>query len=182
MVAVLPGCKMAPQLNLDSLELHDSQGNFVQVKNLKGKKATAFLFLSPDCPLCINVSKTINEMAIKYGSKGISFIAVFPGTFYTADTINNFKSQYQIQLTALMDEEFQLTKMMHATVTPQVVVINTDEQIVYTGAIDDRSKKLGEKRQVIQNHYLENVLDAMLSDKDIAVKETEPVGCYIEFE
>ena len=182
LVSLPLACKREPQVSLGQLQLIDTQGNTIAVKDLKGARATAFLFLSPDCPLCINVSKTINEMAEVYTKSGVSFITVFPGNFYTADTINSFRNQYRIGLPALMDEAFQLTKMVNATVTPQVVVMNTEEQIIYTGAIDDRSKKLGEKSQVIQHPYLKNVLDALLANEAIPVKVTEPVGCYIEFE
>ncbi len=175
-------CKREPSVNLEPLQLKDTRGNVVSVASLKGAQATVFLFLSPDCPLCINVSKTINEMAELYSKRGVSFITVFPGNFYSSDTINSFREQYHIDLPALMDGSFQLTRMLNATVTPQVVVVNADEEIIYTGAIDDRSKKLGEKSQVIKNPYLERVLDALLAKNEIPVKVTEPVGCFIEFE
>lgn len=182
LVLVPLACKRDPKVNFEQLELKDTNGNVIPVVTLKGVQATAFLFLSPDCPLCINVSKTINEMAEEYTKRGVSFITVFPGNFYSTDTINSFREQYQIGLPALMDGNFKLTKMLNATVTPQVVVVNANEELIYSGAIDDRSKKLGEKRQVIQNPYLQRVLDAMLAKNEIPVKETEPIGCYIEFE
>lgn len=174
------GCRNELSDQLSVLELPTLSGTPVSLKNEMGAVATVYLFLSPDCPMCISSSGDIRELAELYRSQGISFLTVYPGTFYSVSEIDSFHTHYNIGLPAIMDTALVLTKMLHATVTPEVVVLNPESDILYSGAINERAASLGKKRQLVGKHYLKNVLDAVLSNKTIPFKRVNPVGCFIE--
>lgn len=49
----------------------------------------------------------------------------------------------------------------------------------YAGKIDNGFENIGKKRQVVTEHYLRDALESILLQKEIEIKETQPVGCFI---
>lgn len=172
------GNKLGEQLG--ALNLPTLSGAPVSLVEEMGSVATVYLFLSPDCPMCISSSGDIRELAQAYHSHGIAFLTVYPGTFYSKSEIDSFHTHYNIGLPAILDTGLVLTKMVSATVTPEVVVISPESEILYSGAINERAASLGKKRQLVGMHYLKEVLDAVLAKKAIPFKRINPVGCFIE--
>ena len=79
-----------------------------------------------------------------------------------------------------MDTALVLTKLLEATVMLEVVVLSPEYETLYSGAINERAASLGKKRQMVGEHYLKKVLDAILSEKALPFKRVNPVGCFIE--
>lgn len=172
------GNKLSEQLSI--LEMPALSGTTVSLKKEMGSSATVYLFLSPDCPMCISSSGDIRELAESFTSQGISFLTVYPGTYYSVSEIDSFHTHYNIGLPAILDTAFVLTKLLDATVTPEVVVLSPEYETLYSGAINERAASLGRKRQLVGEHYLKKVLEAVLSKKAIPFKRVNPVGCFIE--
>src|SRR4051812_36795525 len=84
-------------------ELKSIDGSAYSFNNLKLNKATVIIFLSPDCPMCQNYTLTIKELNDKYSKSNISFIAVFPGTWYSVKDVIDFKDEYKLNISMLMD-------------------------------------------------------------------------------
>ncbi|PZQ83106.1 MAG: thioredoxin family protein, partial [Flavobacterium johnsoniae] len=66
-----------------------------------------------------------------------------------------------------------------ATKTPHVYILqktSKGNQVKYIGAIDDN---YGDEKAVKQK-YVENAVDALLKNKEVAVKETKAIGCSIK--
>lgn len=143
-------------------------------------KATVIYFLSPECPLCQSYTLTINNLATAYKSKGIAFIGIVPGKEHSLSTILNYKRSYKLNLTILVDEQLKLTKQLGATITPEVIVLSTQKQILYKGRIDNWAYELGRKRKVITDHNLKDAIEAILHHQPIKTTQTKAVGCFIE--
>ncbi len=139
-----------------------------------------FIFLAPDCPLCVNYTLTINDLAARYTSAGINFYTVYPGTFYTLNEIRNFQSDHHVQIPGVMDNEYKITRHTDATVTPQAVVMDKSGDIIYTGAIDNWAYTQGGKRQNITEFYLKDALEAIAKGNKPEIRKTEAIGCFIE--
>lgn len=143
-------------------------------------KASVFVFISPECPLCQNYSKVLNELYEKYSLENIQFYGVAAGSTYSMDEVGSYRENYGILFPIIMDKEYQLAHLFGATKTPEVVVINKKKEIIYNGAIDNWAFALGKKRQVVTEHYLFDVLEAVVSNQQIKVAHTETIGCIIE--
>lgn len=143
-------------------------------------KASVFIFLSPECPLCQNYSKVLNELYKKYSVENIQFYGVASGSTYSVDEVESYRTSYEISFPIIMDIEYQFAHLFGASKTPQVFVLDEKKEIIYNGAIDNWAFALGKKRQVVTEHYLSDVLEAIVSNQQIKVAQTETIGCIIE--
>ncbi|WP_293312031.1 redoxin domain-containing protein [Pedobacter sp. UBA5917] len=140
------------------------------------KKNTAFVFLSPECPLCKNYMLILNELCKKYPQ--VSIVGIVPGKSYTLKDIKQFAVDYKADFEIYLDQKKTLTKILKAKVTPETVVVDQKGNVRYRGLIDNWQANLGVKRKVITEHYLDDALD-QINETSYKYTETAPVGCLI---
>ena len=168
------------QLNEIPLLTPDDQT--IYLNNISQSPAMVITFFSPECPISENYTLTINKIASEYGVKNIRFIQVFPGTIYSDEKIMDFITFHKLAPEIVLDRQLELTEFFGASVTPETFVLDNENNIIYSGAIDNWVVDLGSKRQVITEFYLQDALDAALLGKLPEIKKTKPVGCFIEKE
>jgi peroxiredoxin len=139
---------------------------------------TLFVFLSPECPLCQNYSKTLKEIRLQY-HREVRLYGIIPGKAYSAKEVVAFEKKYNTGFTLLIDKNKQLAKYLNATVTPQAILLNNRLQLVYSGAIDDWAIAPGKKRLKASKYYLEDAIEQSLKLLPVAIAKTNPVGCKI---
>lgn len=142
---------------------------------------SVYIFLSESCPICQNQTLVLRQLYSEYSTKGISFTGLFPNQEYsTKESIEKFKTKYQLVFDLKRDEGQRMVKKFAATTNPQIFVVrNSTQQVLYKGKVNNGFENIGKKRAVITEHYLRDALESILHQKQIAVKETQPVGCYI---
>ncbi|MFF5381461.1 redoxin domain-containing protein [Pedobacter suwonensis] len=145
-------------------------------KKIELEKNTAFVFLSPECPLCKNYISVLNTLAKQYPS--VNLIGIIPGKSYTVDEIRIFVNEYDILFDVYLDRNKLLTNTLGAKVTPETILIDHKGNIRYRGLIDNWQAKLGVKRKVITEHYLENAMKDV-SNLNYIFMQTKPIGCLI---
>jgi len=155
-------------------------GNEKEIVDFDKYNATVLTYLSPECPLSENYTKTINDLEQTFQHNNIRFINVFAGKYYSRAAIDSFKIAYALTQSEIYDETFILAQTLNASVTPEVFVINAKGELVYAGAIDNWAVDLGQKRQVITAFYLNDVLGAIVNNTPIPYSKTTAVGCFIE--
>ena len=180
MSAYIAACSSSQYHNEDEIIVNDLNNQQVHLNLSDDVNLNVFFFLSPECPFCINYTKTISEIINNKSYSDISFHAVYPGTYYSNEEIRQFHKDYNFVIDVLIDPEMSLTHRLEATVTPQVIIVDHSGKTVYTGAIDNWAVDTGVKRQVISEHYLSDALQSALIGKTPKVSKTKPVGCYIE--
>jgi peroxiredoxin len=139
------------------------------------KPLTALVFLSPDCPLSQNYTLVLNSIQ----NRDVEIVGVFTGDNHKRSDINNFRKKYRIQFPLVRDPQQKLAEFSNATITPQVFLYDSNNVLVYKGAIDDWVISLGKKKQQAEQHYLQNAITGYLQHKKIEPSETKAVGCYI---
>lgn len=140
-------------------------------------KPAVVIFLAPDCPLSKNYAPVLNSLAKKHPK--INFFGIFPGKSYSFEEISDYGKDYGVSFPLLSDPLKRLSGYLKAKVTPEVILINQQGVVLYTGLIDNWAVSLGKKRQVITNHYLDDAISQYESGKQITVSHTDPVGCLI---
>ena len=165
---------------LSTIQISSLDGLPVRTDFINGNYASVFVFLAPDCPLSQNYTLTLNRLYENYIDSSVFFYGIIPGNSHPAEKVQEFASKYQIGYPVFFDHNLTLTKFLNATTTPEVFVASFDEKIIYHGAIDNWATALGDHRQVITEHYLDDALKSFVSRKEITIKETKPVGCLIE--
>ena len=165
---------------MSDIELKDISGREVNLNEAAGNTLTVFIFMSTDCPLCINYTKTITEIRKEFSGRGVAFISVYSGQYFTQEEILNFHHDTNFELSGLLDLDFYLARKLGATVTPEAVVLSPKGEKLYSGAIDNWMYETGKKRSVITQKYLESALNHILNGQEANPRHTEPIGCFIE--
>jgi len=152
----------------------------IKAINLK-EEYLVFVFMSPECPLSENYTKTIKDLSTKYKKNNVGFYFIFPGKFYPRPQIEVFIRKYKLQTKMIIyDPENFFQKFFSATITPEAFLTDTTGTILYQGAIDNWAITLGKQRQVITEHYIADAIDSAFKNEKVKTKKTRAVGCIIE--
>jgi hypothetical protein len=142
------------------------------------KPLTLFIFLSPECPLSKNYTLTLNNLFQQYNQQ-VQFYGCVSGKGFSYDEIKSFVGTYKILFPFFVDENKKLTNYISATVTPEVMLLDKNDEMIYKGAIDDWVQDLGKQKLTVSKHYLQDAIESFLHHKPVAVKETKAYGCFI---
>ncbi len=104
---------------------------------------------------------------------------IVPGTAYTTKDMAAFQNKYHIAYPILIDAEQKFTQYLKATVTPQVILLDKEGTLIYTGAIDDWVQAQGKKKQQPTQHYLQDAIQQSLQPEVVKIKKTTVFGCKI---
>jgi hypothetical protein len=141
-------------------------------------KATVLLFVTTDCPISNRYAPEVARLFKSFASKGVSFWLIYPNPADTPQAIRDHRASFGYPMQALRDPGHALAKFVHATVTPEAVVV-AGERVVYRGRIDDRYVELGVQRPAPTRLDLEDALGAVLAGKPVQLPTTQAVGCVI---
>jgi thiol-disulfide isomerase/thioredoxin len=139
------------------------------------------IFMAFDCPITQKYMTTIKEIAQKYQSQQIFVVGYFPAGLSKKQE-SEFRQEYQVpeMIKFVDDKKHELTNKYAATITPEVVLIDKNQVLIYQGAIDNWFFELGRYRPEITAHYLTDAIEATLSGLQPPVKKTEAIGCFIQ--
>jgi hypothetical protein len=137
-----------------------------------------FVFLSPECPLCQNYTVVLNALQKEYGDR-LCMYGIIPGRSYSAATIDAFARKYKIAYPLLIDGTFRLSHYLRAGTTPEVILLDDRQGLVYRGAIDNWVKDLGKRSAGPTENYVRDAIGHALKKEPVAEKRIRPVGCLI---
>jgi len=136
-----------------------------------------FVFLNVECPICQKYQgdfKSIHQLNDK-----ILVYYVFPGQQKKEDILRFCSYDSMTSKSIVSDSDFILSKSLGALITPQAIVLK-NQKTVYAGKIDDRFLNLGASKPKAGINYVNNALFSLSRNEDVRIKQTEPVGCFIE--
>lgn len=140
--------------------------------------ATVIILLSPECPMCINYTSLMKSIHNKYGLK-LNIAGLVPGMAYNDHAINEFSNTYKLNFPVYMDSSMKLTKYLKGEVTPQAFLFDYNGSLVYNGALDNWLSSLGKKRTIVDEHYLLNAIEQLLSGTKVSLSYIKPQGCLL---
>ncbi len=145
----------------------------------KDLNAEYFFFFAPDCPVSINYTLFLREFSKNLSADEKAYLIV-PSPFYSKKEVVDFQEEYFLNIPSFLDPENELVKAFDASVTPEVVAVDSVGKVFYQGRIDDWIESLGVKRRSAQNNYLLKAIENYHSGKPVDPNYVEPVGCLIE--
>ncbi len=146
--------------------------------HLNDKSLSLFIFLSPECPLCQNYTKIINQLQEQFKTQ-VAIYGIVPGNAYTSKELLTFSDKYLTTFNILIDTKQLLTRYLNATVTPQAILLDSKGNLIYTGAIDDWAQGQGKKKINASQHYIKDAIQQSLQSADVTIKKTTAYGCKI---
>ena len=182
MAGVLPIGQPAPESTIKMKNAVDGKLKSVSIADVAGKSGTLVVFTCDHCPFARGWEGRIVELGNSYVKKGIGVILInandpseheedgFAGMQARAKSAN-------MQIPYVIDETSNVARAFGATVTPEVFLFDRRGKLAYHGAVDDNRKEPDK----VQNHYLKEALDAVVSGKPPALPETKSLGCSIKY-
>lgn len=146
----------------------------------KDAAAVALVFTCNHCPVAIACEDRIIELQKAYKDKNVQVIAINVNNT-EQDKLDMMKERVEqkgYNFPYLYDPTQKVAKDFGARVTPDVVLLDKDRNVVYTGLIDDAPLEPAKA----QKHYLRDAIDAVLAGKSPSTNETKAQGCGIKFE
>lgn len=141
-------------------------------------KVKVYYFLSPECPLCQNYAVAMRELKNKFPQ--IEFIGIVPGKEYNSEEVRKYLIRFGLEFNTYFDPDFELSNALGAEITPEAFLLDQNGKVLYSGAIDNWAISLGQKRTLITERYLEEAIAARLENREIKIKSTSAVGCFIQ--
>lgn len=156
----------------------------VSLKDYKDAKGYIVVFTCNHCPYAVAYEDRIIALDRKYSKLGYPVIAINPNNPAKQKEDSFEKMQQRAREKSftfpyLLDEGQKIYPQYGATKTPHVYVLQKTKkgnQVKYIGAIDDNY----EDAAAVKQKYVENAVDALLKNKEVAVKETKAIGCSIK--
>ena len=156
-------------------------GNLYSLDNLIEKNGLLVIFTCNTCPFVVMWEDRYKLIEDICKSKNIGLVYV-NSNYKRRKDVDSFekmvehskKMNYQFQY--LLDKKSRLANNFGAKTTPHIFLFNSDEDLVYKGAIDDNYKN----KEMVNTFYLKDAIESLVKRKKIKVPSTKPIGCSIK--
>ncbi|MEQ9300792.1 MAG: redoxin domain-containing protein [Cyclobacteriaceae bacterium] len=164
---------------LDEISLFNHDSTIFRLDTYRNKQLTVYIFLGHQCPICQKYGHKLRTFYQQFKEQNIDLIGIVPLRDVELPTIAEYAALYDFEFPVLSDKQRVLTDVFGATVTPEIVVVDNKGTQIYRGMIDNWFYALGKYRRVTTEYYLQDALHSYLEGSEITVKETDPIGCFI---
>jgi hypothetical protein len=154
--------------------------NNLRKPNMKNFRGWVLMVMVPDCPWAIKYAHEFEMLDCQYISKGFRFMTIAPGRDFSEADYRKYQDDTEHTDTIYRDPDYFLTKQLKATISPEFFIVDSLGRIQYSGAFDNRVTELGKAKFKATKPYLRLALDQIIARKEIGVKKTKAVGCYLE--
>ena len=143
--------------------------------------AKILFFITNDCPIANSYAPEIQRICGDYSSRGLTCTLVYSDATLDAATLRKHHQDfgYPESIPGVLDTGHKLAHSTGATITPEAVVLDAHDKVLYRGRIDNFWAALGKPRRQATEHDLRQALDEALAGKPITHPQTPAIGCYI---
>lgn len=144
-------------------------------------KGLLVIFSCNTCPFVVkNESVTLKTIAYAK-AHGLGVVIINSNEAKRAgddsyDAMKKYAKKQGIDVPYLVDENSKLANAFGANHTPEVFLVDTKNNLMYKGAMNDNPGNPSEAKVI----YINNAIDAMVSGKEITPNVTKSIGCSIK--
>lgn len=161
-----------------ALELPGTDGQNHDPLAAGEKKAVVLFFVSPFCSTTKSFIKEINQITADYSDR-VAVYLVHSDPEITNEVAMEHAILSEVKATVLLDKEQALAKQVHATITPEAVMIGPDGKTLYQGRINDLYLGPTKRQRAATTKDLRDALDAVLGGKPVPAPQEPAQGCKI---
>ena len=152
------------------------------LSNQIAKKATVIVFICNHCPFVHHINSKLVEVANKYQTKGVQFIAISSNDIehYPQDAPKLMKEvaeKERYPFPYLYDETQEVAKAYKAECTPDFFIFDKDLNCAYRGRFDQSRPNMG----IATGNDLSLALDAIISGEKPLKDQYPSMGCNIKW-
>lgn len=163
-----------------TLKNYDS--NEVKLADLKGKIVVLEWF-NYECPFVkyhYEKTSTMKDLAAKYKDKNVVWLAMNSTHHQETEKNKEYAKKNKILFPILDDRSGKIGKAYRATNTPHIIIVNTEGNIAYNGAIDNAPMgRIPEGKKMV--NYVDKALEELTAGKTVTVAKTKPYGCSVKY-
>lgn len=159
-------------------QAQDIQGTRHRLSEHTGK-IVVLEWSSPECPYSRRYYKngTLDSLYEYATKKGIVWINIVP----RLDKLSREEALKYLDPSKkiiIIDTTFSISALYGASTTPQILIVDKQGILSYSGAIDSTAMLKTTASNVVP--YTRNALDDLLAGREVSKKITRPFGCYIK--
>ena len=172
----------APDFSLPS-----ASGKTVSLDEYKGKYVV-LEWTNPGCPFVRKHydSGNMQKLQAEYTKKGVVWLSVdssapgMQGYLIGEDAKKAKEGDYKAATALLLDGDGKIGHLYGATNTPDMVIVNPEGKVIYTGAIDSIAS--ADKSDLAKaTNYVATGLDDALAGKPLDKAVSKPYGCSVKY-
>lgn len=157
-------------------------GEAYSFSNYQEKAAIAVIFTCNHCPYARAWENRIVSIQNDYAGRDVQVLAINANNAekYPDDGFPQMQQRAEekaFSFPYLQDESQEVATAYGAERTPEVFLFDGDRKLAYHGAVDDNY----DDPNAVQDHYLRDAIEAVLSGGEPSTSETRPVGCTIKW-
>ena len=162
------------------VEFTDLDGGTRRLSDVKNHKAVVFAYTSATCPVSKRLLPSLAKLQPSLKEKDISLILVNAFGSESGEEIRKQLAAQNLEVPYIHDADKSLSKVLDATTTTEVFLIDSKQTLLYRGALDDQygiDYSVNEPR----HHYLQDAVAAFLKSEPPAIAATAAPGCEINY-
>lgn len=163
---------------IDDFTLRDWQGAKHSLGDFTARKLVVVAFIGADCPLAKRYAPRLAELARKYDSQGVAFLAIDSNQQDSLARLGQLAKTHGMTFPVLKDPGNAAADQFGAQRTPEIFVVDSSRRIRYWGRIDDQYG-VGYSRSAPRRADLAIALDELLAGKTVSQPVTKVTGCHI---
>ena len=135
-------------------------------------------FLGIECPLAKLYAPRINSIASEFAEQGFRFVAINSNRQDSTQEWRDFAESNNLSFQICKDHNNLIADQLKITRNPEVIVVDSQGEIVYRGRIDDQYSP-GIARSKVSREDLKLALTELSKGEAVSVPVTKPEGCLI---
>jgi len=157
-------------------------GDTVSLGSFHDKNGVAVVFSCNHCPYVLAWEDRLIALQRGFADEGIQFVLINSNdeTKVPDDSFEKMKAhaaEKNYPFPYLRDKDQTVARAYFATRTPEVFLFDNEMNLFYHGAPDDNH----EDPDAVEQPFLRNAIQSMLSGGQPIAYETEPAGCTIKW-
>lgn len=167
----------------------DINGNNIKLSDLKGN-IVVLEWSNLECPYVKKHYSSDNMQSIQgmyKNNKKVTWITVVSSAAGKQGYFENKEDAQKAFATAksaanfvILDTNGEIGKLYQAAVTPHMFVIDSEGNLAYNGAIDD--KPTADKADIAgAKNYVTQALNELLAGSEVSTPITQPYGCGVKY-
>ena len=171
-----------PAARAASLSFRDMAGKTYSQKSISSHKATVFFFLSCQCPLSNLYSPRMESLYKVFSHHGVQFFGIYSNYEESGSAEKKDARDHGLTFPVVRDANGSIAKLLHASYTPESVLVDQKGSIRYRGRIDNKVAATPQAytlRQKTTSKDLSGAIWDVLEGKQVAHPVLLSFGCAI---
>jgi peroxiredoxin len=166
---------------LTDIKMLDVSGEKVSLAAVTKENGLLVLFSSNTCPFVVQWQDRYPELKNWADQHKVGMI-VLNSNYGNRDGVDSYEAmkkharENNYNFHYVVDEDSKIANEFGGQTTPHAFLFDSDQKLVYKGAIDDNYKSADAVKQA----YLKDAIESLSNGKEVALTETKPVGCSIK--